>query len=57
MGSRLLEERQPKELRVMADELQGMRIAFLVANEGVEQVELTEPMKAYLRRAYDWLSQ
>jgi len=30
----------------MADELQGKRIAFLVANEGVEQVELTEPWKA-----------
>lgn len=26
--------------------LQNKRIAFLVANEGVEQVELTEPMKA-----------
>jgi protease I len=30
----------------MADELQGKRIAFLMANEGVEQVELTEPRKA-----------
>jgi protease I len=30
----------------MSDELQGKRIAFLVANEGVEEVELTEPMKA-----------
>jgi deglycase len=30
----------------MADELQGKRIAFLVANEGVEQVEFTEPRKA-----------
>jgi deglycase len=28
------------------DELNGKRIAFLVANEGVEQVELTEPWKA-----------
>jgi protease I len=27
-------------------ELHGKKIAFLVANEGVEQVELTEPMKA-----------
>lgn len=27
----------------MADELSGRRIAFLTANEGVEQVELTEP--------------
>jgi protease I len=30
----------------MADKLQGKRIAFLVAGEGVEQVELTEPWKA-----------
>jgi protease I len=30
----------------MFDRLQGKRIAFLVANEGVEQVELTEPMEA-----------
>ena len=30
----------------MADKLHGKRIAFLVANEGVEQVELTEPWKA-----------
>ena len=30
----------------MAEKLKGKRIAFLVANEGVEQVELTEPWKA-----------
>jgi protease I len=30
----------------MADKLQGKRIAFLVAPEGVEQVELTEPWDA-----------
>ena len=30
----------------MADKLQGKRIAFLVATEGAEQVELTEPWKA-----------
>lgn len=30
----------------MANELQGRRIAFLVANEGIEQVELTEPWQA-----------
>ena len=30
----------------MANELQGKRIAFLMANEGVEQVELKEPRKA-----------
>jgi protease I len=31
---------------LMADELNGKRIAFLVAQEGVEEVELTEPWKA-----------
>src|SRR3954453_5080970 len=30
----------------MAGKLDGKRVAFLVANEGVEQVELTEPWKA-----------
>jgi protease I len=30
----------------MADELQGKRIAFLMSNEGVEQVEYFEPRKA-----------
>src|ERR687895_1170687 len=30
----------------MADKLQGKRIAFLVAPEGAEQIELTEPWKA-----------
>ena len=30
----------------MADELNGKKVAFLVANEGIEQVELTEPRKA-----------
>jgi protease I len=30
----------------MADELKGKRIAFLMSNEGVEQVELVEPLKA-----------
>jgi protease I len=30
----------------MSDELQGKKIAFLTANEGVEEVELTEPLKA-----------
>jgi protease I len=34
----------------MPNELQGKRIAVLIANEGVEQVELTEPVKA-LREA------
>jgi protease I len=30
----------------MTDELEGRKVAFLVANEGVEQVELTEPWQA-----------
>jgi len=30
----------------MSDQLEGKRIAFLTANEGVEQVELTEPLEA-----------
>ena len=30
----------------MSDDLNGKRVAFLVANEGIEQVELTEPWKA-----------
>jgi protease I len=30
----------------MADQLQGKKVAFLMANEGVEEVELTEPLKA-----------
>jgi protease I len=30
----------------MADRLKGKKVAFLVATEGVEQVELTEPWKA-----------
>jgi len=30
----------------MSDRLQGKKIAFLSANEGVEQVELTEPLEA-----------
>lgn len=34
----------------MSDQLQGKRIAILVANEGVEQVELTSPSDA-LREA------
>ena len=33
----------------MADKLQGKRIAFLAAPEGVEQVELTEPWSAVER--------
>jgi protease I len=30
----------------MADELNGKKVAFLVAQEGIEEVELTEPWKA-----------
>ncbi len=30
----------------MSDRLRGRKIAFLTANEGVEQAELTEPLKA-----------
>jgi protease I len=30
----------------MMQDLDGMRVAFLVANEGIEQVELTEPWAA-----------
>src|SRR4051812_5699834 len=30
----------------MANELSGKRVAFLVANEGIEQVELTKPWEA-----------
>ncbi|HKT82951.1 MAG TPA: type 1 glutamine amidotransferase domain-containing protein [Solirubrobacterales bacterium] len=30
----------------MAEQLQGKKVAFLMANEGVEQVELTEPLRA-----------
>jgi protease I len=30
----------------MSDRLKGKRVAFLMANEGVEQVELTEPLQA-----------
>ena len=30
----------------MSEKLKGKRIAFLVANEGVEQVDLTSPMEA-----------
>jgi len=30
----------------MSDDLSGMRVAVLTANEGVEQIELTEPVKA-----------
>jgi protease I len=37
-------EHAPRERTARA--LEGRRVAFLVANEGIEQVELTEPWKA-----------
>jgi protease I len=33
---------------MMTDELNGVRVAFIVANEGIEEVELTEPWTAVL---------
>ncbi|HEX4482413.1 MAG TPA: type 1 glutamine amidotransferase domain-containing protein [Solirubrobacteraceae bacterium] len=33
----------------MADDLNGKRIAFLVAQEGVEEIELTEPWRAVVQ--------
>ena len=46
-GSSTLEEQiERKEPIPMADELKGKRIAFLMSNEGVEQVEYFEPRKA-----------
>ena len=32
----------------MARKLEGMRVGVLVANEGIEQLELTEPWEAVL---------
>lgn len=37
----------------MAEQLQGKKIAFLVANEGAEQIELTEPMEAVRKAGAD----
>lgn len=37
----------------MAEQLQGKKIAILVANEGVEQIELTEPMEAVSKAGAD----
>jgi protease I len=36
----------PPKGAIVAEELQGKKIAFLVSNEGIEQVELIEPRKA-----------
>jgi protease I len=35
-----------REVAEMTGQLQGKQVAFVVANEGIEQVELTEPWKA-----------
>ena len=32
----------------MSEQLNGKRVAFVMANEGVEQIELTEPVRAML---------
>jgi protease I len=45
-----IETRSASIRRTAVDELSGVRVAFLVANEGVEQRELTEPWDA-VRRA------
>jgi deglycase len=37
----------------MSDELAGKKVAFLVANEGVEQVELVEPLEAVRKAGAD----
>jgi protease I len=34
------------EMRSMTGQLDGLRVAVLTANEGVEEIELTEPVKA-----------
>ena len=39
-------DREVPEMRAMTAQLDGVRVAVLTANEGVEQVELTEPVKA-----------
>src|SRR6059058_6489665 len=44
-GKRRLYTQDPSGVRHMANELQGKRVAFLFT-EGVEQPELTEPLKA-----------
>src|SRR3712207_1381345 len=44
MGKR--EPSEQKGAHMASDKLQGKRIAFLVAPEGTEQIELTEPWKA-----------
>ena len=38
----------------MADELQGKKIAFLVANEGVEQIEIAQILEPLYRTGEEW---
>jgi protease I len=45
-GAQLFRRRLSGDAHGMANELAGKTIAFLVATEGIEQVELTEPWKA-----------
>jgi protease I len=51
MAGRVIHQRHTQipyqpERRAMSNQLEGRKVAVLVANEGVEQVELTEPLKA-----------
>jgi deglycase len=41
-----MKDTDPRREADMAGKLEGKKIAFLVANEGVEQIELTEPWNA-----------
>jgi putative intracellular protease/amidase len=41
----------------MSGQLQGKRIAILVANEGVEQVELTSPLGALRNAGAEWVDE
>jgi putative intracellular protease/amidase len=41
----------------MQQELEGRRVAFLVANEGVEQVELTEPWTDIRNAGGTWVDE
>jgi protease I len=40
-------------VQTVSDDLKGLRVAFVVANEGAEQVELVEPWRA-VRQAGAW---
>ena len=45
-GRRMTTTEQARKESEMSERIEGKRVAFLVANEGVEQVELTEPWQA-----------